>query len=268
MAGSRSPNSSRNTEPSSGHISSQPLRSATAPVKAPRRWPNSSDSTSVGDSAEILMGKNDRSIVGERQPLVVERDVARLRDGARHQLLSGAGRAGDQRRELAHARVQRAPVAPHIVREDGLPDGRPQPRRRHGTADDVAEDLLEGPLDLAEAGEGVARVVAGRQAHSLDLEEVAPVGQKAVVESPARRRRLPGVAPNPASKKPGSIADRAGAARRLRTARRSCSRASAPSPRRTRNCSTSGSSFATIRHTLSRGRSGSSTCWLQTGSPS
>src|ERR1035438_7814408 len=65
MAGSRSPSSSTNTEPSSGQVSSHPLRSATAPVKAPRRWPNSSDSTRVGERAEILMGKNPQSSAKE-----------------------------------------------------------------------------------------------------------------------------------------------------------------------------------------------------------
>ena len=37
-----------------GHDSSQPTRSWTAPVKAPFRWPNSSDSMRVGDRAERL----------------------------------------------------------------------------------------------------------------------------------------------------------------------------------------------------------------------
>ena len=127
------------------------------------------------------MGKNG-VLVGECQALIVERHVARLRDGARHQFLAGAGRAGDQRGEFAHARVERAAVAPHIVREDGLPDGGAQARRGHGTADDVAEDLLEGALDLAEAGEGVARIVRRR-----DRTEVSAIGQEVVVEAPARR---------------------------------------------------------------------------------
>src|ERR1017187_3292054 len=47
---------------------------------------------------------------------------------------------------------------------------------RHGAADDVAEHLLEGALDLAEAGEGVAGIVTGGQAHGVDVEEAAPVG--------------------------------------------------------------------------------------------
>ena len=86
---------------------------------------------------------------------------------------------------LAHARVQRAPVAAHVVREDRLPDRCPQARRRHGAADHVAKHLLERALDLPVAGERVARIVAGGEAHAVDVEEVPPVAEKAVVETPA-----------------------------------------------------------------------------------
>ena len=40
-----------------GHASSQPARSSSAPVKAPRRWPKSSDSMSVGESADRFSGE-------------------------------------------------------------------------------------------------------------------------------------------------------------------------------------------------------------------
>ena len=87
-----------------------------------------------------------------------------MRDGPRRQFLACAGRAGDERGEIAHARVQRAPVAAHVVREDGLPHRGAQPGGGHRTADDVVEDLFEGALDLAEAGEGVDRLVmAGKR---------------------------------------------------------------------------------------------------------
>ncbi len=49
-----SPISSRKTDPSGGQVSSHPVRSSTAPVNEPLRWPKSSDSTSVGDSADRL----------------------------------------------------------------------------------------------------------------------------------------------------------------------------------------------------------------------
>ena len=50
----------------------------------------------------------------------------------------------------------------------GLPDGRAQPRGGQRSADDVAKNLLEGALDLAEAGEGVARVVTrGKRTPSI-----------------------------------------------------------------------------------------------------
>ena len=87
---------------------------------------------------------------------------------------------------VAHARIQGAAVAADVVREDGLPDGGAQAGGRHGAADHVAEYLLEGALDLAEAGEGVTRIVAGGEVHALDVEKVLPVGQEVVVEAPAR----------------------------------------------------------------------------------
>ena len=80
----------------------------------------------------MLIGKNDaRAVVREGQAAVVERHVARFGDGARREFLAGAGRAGDQGRELAHARVERAPVAAHVVGEDRLPDRGAQARRGH-----------------------------------------------------------------------------------------------------------------------------------------
>ena len=159
------------------------------------------------------------AVVGERETLIVEGHVAGLRDGARDQFLAGAGWAGDERGELAHARVERAAVAADIVGEDGLPDGGAQARGRHGAADDVAEYLLEGALDLAEAGEGVAGIVAGGEVHALDVEEVRASRPGNCCKSASgpdrfgrrqfrKRRRRNG----------GSNADRAGAGPRLHTA--------------------------------------------------
>src|SRR5437762_2356608 len=56
IAGSASPISSRKTVPKGSQVSSQPARSWRAPVKAPRRWPNSSDSMRVGERAERWSG--------------------------------------------------------------------------------------------------------------------------------------------------------------------------------------------------------------------
>ena len=49
----------------------------------------------------------------------------------------------------------------------------------------VAKNLLESALNLAEAGERVAGIVAGGEAYAVDMEEVAPVGQEVVVEAPS-----------------------------------------------------------------------------------
>ena len=185
-AGSTSPISSRKTEPSGPHDSRKPSRSAAAPVKAPLRWPNSSDSISVGESAERLTATNagcGRS--GETLAPLVERDVARVGDRARHQLFARSGRAGDQRRDVAHARPERTAIAADVVREDRLPDRGPQ--RGHGTraADDVAEDLMKGAAHLEEAGEevrgvgAIAEVCRRRRRESADRNRRASLPRRA-----------------------------------------------------------------------------------------
>ena len=90
--------------------------------------------------------------------------------------------------ELAHAGIEGAAVAPHIVGENGLPDGSAKAGGGHGAADDVLKDPLEGALDLPEAGEGVARVVSGGEADALDLEQAAPVLEEVAIEPPAGAR--------------------------------------------------------------------------------
>ena len=84
-----SPISSRNTVPPSA-ISSLPFFWATAPVKAPRSWPNSSLSSSVSASAAQLMATNGRFARGLFEV-----------DGACDQFLAGAGLAGDQHRRVS-----------------------------------------------------------------------------------------------------------------------------------------------------------------------
>ena len=66
IAASISPTSSSSTAPNGGHASSQPMRSWTAPVNAPLRWPNNSDSISVGDSADTFSAWNAPSRVAAK----------------------------------------------------------------------------------------------------------------------------------------------------------------------------------------------------------
>ena len=149
MNGSSSPISSRKTVPSGGQVSSQPARSSRAPVNAPRRWPNSSDSISVGDRAERFSAKKDwLKSPAKVLRLGVEGDVAGHGDGPGDQLLAGAGGAGDERGHVAHAVVEHPAVAAQVVGEDRLPDRRPQPGGGHRPAHDVVEDVVERPADL------------------------------------------------------------------------------------------------------------------------
>src|ERR1022692_724443 len=57
--------------------------------------------------------------------------------------------------------------------------------------------MLEGPLDLSEAGERVARVVARGKPDAIDLEEVPPIVPEPGVEAPTARlvlsRTEPGI---------------------------------------------------------------------------
>ena len=68
---------------------SGPSWSTAAPVKAPRTWPKSSDSSSVSGMAAQLTLMSGMSRCG-----------AAVVDGARDQLLAGAGLAGDEHRAL------------------------------------------------------------------------------------------------------------------------------------------------------------------------
>ena len=79
-----SPTSSRNSVPWSAS-SKRPIFCAMAPVKAPRSWPKSSVSSKpVGIAAQLILTK------------VRSRRRAQIVDGARDQLLAGAGFAADQ----------------------------------------------------------------------------------------------------------------------------------------------------------------------------
>ena len=96
-----SPISSRNSVPPSA-CSKRPRRMVCAPVKAPRSWPNSSDSSRSFGMAAVLMATNGPA--GARRMLVQR---------ARHQFLARARFAGDQHRDLALA--QAADGAEHVL---------------------------------------------------------------------------------------------------------------------------------------------------------
>jgi hypothetical protein len=99
--------------------------------------------------------------LGESVGFGIERDIARHRDGARHQLLAGPRGTGDEGRQVAHPAVQDALVPAQVVSEDGLPDLGPQPRHRPRAADDRMEGGLEGAADLKAAGEKMGRIEWG-----------------------------------------------------------------------------------------------------------
>ena len=124
-----------------------------------------------------------RIVLGERVTLRIERDVARQADRARHELLAGAGRPTDQRGDVAHPLVERAAIATHVAREDGLPDGGAQPDDRRRVADDVADDVVERPADLEEARQQVRHVPVGHERGPRDLQEPLDVLTKPAVEA-------------------------------------------------------------------------------------
>ena len=89
--------------------SNRPGRSLIAPVKAPRSWPNSSDSISVSERMAQLTGTN--GLCRRRAGLV---------DEVGDQLLAGAGLAGDQHAAVAvgdhRARSRRPRACAHCDR--------------------------------------------------------------------------------------------------------------------------------------------------------
>ena len=116
-----SPTSSRNTVPWLAS-SKRPMRWLMAPVKAPLSWPNSSlSSRPVGIAAQLSF---------TNAPIAPR---AQLMDGARDQLLAGAGLARDE-----HGR---------IGRRDGL-DLLQHAPQRGAAADDVLEQLVAADLVL------------------------------------------------------------------------------------------------------------------------
>ena len=127
-----SPISSRKIVPPSA-ASNAPARAATAPVNAPRAWPNSSPSSRARRSAPQSTTTNGPR--GARRRVV---------DRARHQLLAGAGLALDQHRRVGR-RDARHPGEQLAHRRAGAEQAaeacrpataRPAPPRR-GSAHDV-----------------------------------------------------------------------------------------------------------------------------------
>ena len=92
MAGSRSPSSSRNTDPSGGTGFEPALAIADRAGERPAAM-----AEQLGfhqrrrKRRDVDREKGGIAVVRESQPALVERHVARLRDGARRQLLAGSG---------------------------------------------------------------------------------------------------------------------------------------------------------------------------------
>ena len=135
-----------------------------------------------GEGREVQREERARRRLGERLRLGVERDVAREPDRPRDELLAGARGAGDERRDVAHPRVEGAPVAAPVAREDRLPDGRAEAPRRPRLAEDVRVDVVEGAADLVVAREDVGGLLAERARAPADVEVVGEVASE-----PARR---------------------------------------------------------------------------------
>ena len=120
--------------------SNAPTCDRSAPVNAPRSWPNSSLSISVGGSAPQSTTTNGRPCAAE----VVQR--------SRDQLLARAGLARDQHRDVASRRLR---------------DVRHQPPHHRRATDHAAERLVAVDLDLDRPG------IADAQGRVADPEQGA-----------------------------------------------------------------------------------------------
>ena len=148
-----------------------------------------------GEGREVQGEERARRRLGEGLGLLVERDVPGQADGPGDELLAGARRAGDEGGDVAHPRVEGAPVAPPVAREDRLPDGRAEPPRRPRLAEDVRVDVVEGAPDLVEAGEDVGGLRAEWARAPPDVEVVREVAPDALEEGYAARRLGPAAEP-------------------------------------------------------------------------
>jgi hypothetical protein len=178
-AGGSSATSSRKSVPRSA-LRMKPGRSSCAPEKAPRRWPNSSDSSSESTSAPQFMATNG--------PLRPESWLHR----ARRDLLAGAARAEHHQRhrrrrqplqggEVARQRVDEGPQGRHRGRERrGREVGRPG-QRRHRVA--VEE---EGVADLDDVAIGEHRLLDLRPFTATPFFE--PASSRTQVPRAYRRR--------------------------------------------------------------------------------
>ena len=106
-----------------------------APVNAPRTWPNSSDSSSVSGIAAQLTATN--GIVALRAAVV---------DRARDQLLAGAGLAGDQHRAAGRGdqldAARSPPAIGAAVADDAVVlEMRPDDRRREQSVAAISYEL-------------------------------------------------------------------------------------------------------------------------------
>ena len=83
-----------------------------------------------GQGGEVQREERAGRRLGEGLGLLVEGDVAGEPDRSRDELLAGPRGAGHQRGHIAHPRVEGAPVAAGVPREDRLPDRRAEAPRR------------------------------------------------------------------------------------------------------------------------------------------
>jgi hypothetical protein len=96
----------------------------------------------------------------------IEWDVARHPDGARDEFFSGAGRSGDERRDVRHAIEQRASITHEVVREDRLPDRPTQARGGERAADQELVDVDERAVQLEEEREEMLELFAVDEANA------------------------------------------------------------------------------------------------------
>ena len=165
-----SPISSSSSVPPSA-ISNLPSRALTAPVKAPRSWPNSSLSTSSREKAAQLTLISGRAAA---RAVVVQR--------VGDQLLAGAARAADQHREVGRRHL--ADHVEHALHGGALADQvleairvrrlllkQPQiAAQRH-----ALEHALDHQLELVVV-ERLRHVVGGAELHRLDGDLLRAVG--------------------------------------------------------------------------------------------
>ncbi len=102
-------------------------------------------------------------VAGKLLCCFVEGDIARSPDGLGHQLLTGAGGAGDERGDVVHAEIQTTLITMQVMDEKGLSNPSPQFDKGRRSAHQVSENKQKGTSHLIKSANNSAGLTESKQ---------------------------------------------------------------------------------------------------------